>query len=185
MKALSAVSLLLASVSLSLLVFLAYRVAKLEERLATVVDRPAVVQLESPAETEVVVPREVEPEVEPPPVVPTFVHPVVGWWLADDSTVFAFHPDHTFIGVDYHGILIWGNWVELDDSVFGFRSLLHTDSYNPQYGRAVGDKMVYASSFGHGQITSRRIDEAEGMARYRVALDKLSPWIHPSSATEP
>ena len=87
---------------------------------------------------------------------------IEGCWKATDSTIFHFRHDGTFIGRDYVGRPIWGNWVELGQGKFGFQSLFHMGSYEPQYAVVTSpDAMKYVGTVGVVFIKSTRISEQE------------------------
>jgi hypothetical protein len=99
---------------------------------------------------------------------------IQGWWKAGDGTVFNFRGDKTFVGIDYHGTLIWGNWTKLGDDKYGFQSLYHAGYYNPQYAIMTANGMKYARSNPTVSfISAKRISAAEGKKEYSASAKSL------------
>lgn len=104
-----------------------------------------------------------DPKPQPAPSSAPAPLTIVGWWRAEDDTIFHFRADGTFIGKDYVGRPIWGNWVDLGHQKYGFQSQFHMKEYAPQYAVVTGaDRMKYAGSAAVVFIYSHRISEAAG-----------------------
>jgi len=100
---------------------------------------------------------------------------IEGYWKAEDSTIFNFRHDGTFVGRDYEGVPIWGNWVDLGHDKFGFQSLFHMGSYQPQYAVVTSaDTMKYVGTAGVVFIQTKRVSE-EDAAKVLDALFAAIP----------
>ena len=112
-------------------------------------------------------------------------HALVGAWLATDGTIFNFHDDGTFHGIDFRKKEIWGNWVTLSPARIGFQSLLHDSSYQPQY--AIIDpknknEMDYIVTGGTNFIHAKRIATEKANTTIEMVAE---PQVHSPQKTEP
>jgi hypothetical protein len=103
---------------------------------------------------------------------PHHKHALVGCWQAEDSTVFVFRDDGTFIGRDFRGRRIFGNWVGLNKEQIGFQSLMHGSFYSPQYAEVTSSGMRYAYSDSPGFIDALSVDPIT--ADRQISLAKLN-----------
>ena len=106
------------------------------------------------------------------------VHALVGAWLATDGTVFIFRKDGTFHGFDFRPKEIWGNWVTLSATRIGFQSLLHNESYQPQYAiidKSNKDSKDYIVTGGNSFIKAARPPVEKAEAAVEVVVE---PQVH-------
>ncbi len=101
-------------------------------------------------------------------------HVLVGAWQAEDQTVFIFRDDHTFHGIDFRQIEIWGTWVKLSETRIGFQSLRYDGYYNPQYAIIHTnnfEQMDYINTGNPSFTAAKRIDLKKAEAFIEVTAE--------------